>query len=63
MEKLYVNEIAPDGSVSTLGLLYSQPEARQTVEKLRANPERAGYAYEIVAAPRHAPAEKSAARS
>jgi hypothetical protein len=53
MDKLYVNEIAPDGTVSTVGLFYSQPEAQKIVELLRANPDRAAYRYEIVEAVRH----------
>ena len=53
MEKLYVNEIRPDGEVSTLGLFYSQAEAEKIVEKLRGNPDRVNYRYEIVAAVRH----------
>ena len=53
MEKLYVNEIAPDGTVSTLGLFYSQAEAQKIVQLLRANPDRAAYRYEIVTAVRH----------
>lgn len=58
MEKLYVNEIGPDGAVSTLGLFYSQLEAQRIVEMLRSNPERTGYRYEIVEAKRHTLAEK-----
>ena len=49
MDKLYVNEIGPDGSVSTVGLFYSQLEAERVVDILRANPERRGHRYEIVA--------------
>ena len=41
MEKLYVNEIGPDGEVSTVGLFYSQPEAQKIVDMLRADPDRA----------------------
>ncbi|MBM4263764.1 MAG: hypothetical protein FJ143_04700 [Deltaproteobacteria bacterium] len=63
MEKLYVNEIAPDGTVSTLGLFYSQPEAERAADKLRANPERTAYRYEIVEAVRHVLAEKQSTRS
>lgn len=58
MEKLYVNEIAPNGEVSTVGLFYSQAEAQRIVDMLRANPDRAGYRYEIVAAVRHVLAER-----
>ena len=53
MEKLYVNEIGVDGEVSTVGLFYSQTEAQNIVAILRANPDRAGYRYEIVEAVRH----------
>ncbi len=60
MEKLYVNEIGPDGHVSTAGLFYSLAEAQRIVEMLRANPERAGYRYEIVEAVRHTLTEKQA---
>ena len=38
MEKLYVNEIRPDGEISTVGLFYSLPEAQKIVDLLRANP-------------------------
>jgi hypothetical protein len=62
MEKLYVNEIAPDGAVSTVGLFYSQTEAEKIVDLLRAIPERAGYRYEIVEAVRHLLTAKIAAR-
>ena len=58
MEKLYVNTIAPDGQVSTVGMFYSQPEAQRIVDMLRADPERAGYRYEIVEAVRHVLSEK-----
>lgn len=52
MEKLYVNEIGPDGAVSTVGLFYSRAEAEKIVAMLRGNPDRAGYRYEIVEAMR-----------
>jgi hypothetical protein len=58
MQKLYVNEIAPDGTVSTVGLFYSQAEAQEIVDELRANPDRAAYRYEIVEAVRHILSEK-----
>jgi hypothetical protein len=58
MEKLYVNEIAPDGKVSTVGLFYSQAEAQAVVDELRANPDRAAYRYEIVEAVRQILSEK-----
>lgn len=63
MEKLYVNEIGPNGSVSTVGLFYSQPEAQRIVDLLRANPERSGYRYEIVEAVRHLLSEKASSRA
>jgi len=63
MEKLYVNEIAPDGTVSAVGLFYSQAEARKIVELLRANPDRAAYRYEIVEAARQILSEKESRRS
>jgi hypothetical protein len=53
MEKLYVNEIGPDGEVSTVGLFYSQAEAQKIVDMLHANPDRVGYRYEIIEAVRH----------
>jgi hypothetical protein len=59
MEKLYVNEIGPDGEVSTVGLFYSQAEAQKIVDMLRANPERPAYRYEIVPAERHILAERT----
>ena len=62
MEKLYVNEIGPDGDVSTVGLFYSQAEAEKIVETLRADSERMGYRYEIVEAVRHTLSEKQAGR-
>jgi hypothetical protein len=59
MEKLYVNEIGPDGEVSTVGLFYSQGEAQKIVDMLRADPDRASYQYEIVEAVRHVLAERN----
>jgi len=60
MEKLYVNEIGPDGVVSTVGLFYSQAEAQKIVALLRANPDRAAYRYEVVEAVRQIlPSKKS----
>lgn len=50
MEKLYVNEIRPNGEVSTVGLFYSQAEAENIVALLRSLPEKADCRYEIVAA-------------
>jgi len=63
MEKLYVNEIGPDGAVSTVGLFYSHPEAQRIVDLLRADPARAVYRYEIVEAVRTTLSEKHASRS
>jgi hypothetical protein len=60
MEKLYVNEIGPNGDVSTMGLFYSQAEAEKIVDMLRANPDRVSYRYEIVEAVRHTLSEKQA---
>jgi hypothetical protein len=48
MEKLYVNEIRPDGEVSTVGLFYSRGEAENIVAQLRRVPERANCRYEII---------------
>ncbi len=62
MEKLYVNEIRPDGTVSTVGLFYSEAEAAKIVAMLRANPDRAAYRYEIVEAVRHILSEKDSLR-
>jgi hypothetical protein len=59
MEKLYVNEIAPNGTFSTVGLFYSQAEAQNVVELLRANRDRAAYRYEIVEAVRQILSEKA----
>lgn len=62
MEKLYVNEIRPDGEVSTVGLFYSQAEADKIVAMLRAVPDRAACHYEIIEAVRHILAEKGSQR-
>jgi hypothetical protein len=62
MEKIYVNEIGPDGEVSTVGLFYSQAEAQKIVDLLRANPERPACRYEIVPAEKYILAEKNAKR-
>jgi hypothetical protein len=48
MEKLYVNEIRPDGDISTVGLFYSRGEAENIVTQLRKLPEKSGLRYEIV---------------
>jgi hypothetical protein len=50
MEKLYVNEIPPNGEVSTVGLFYSRAEAENIVAQLRRLPEKADCRYEIVEA-------------
>ena len=63
MEKLYVNQIGPDGELSTVGLFYSQAEAEKIVVMLRDIPERATFRYEIVPAVRHLLAEKGAPRT
>ncbi|HXV49183.1 MAG TPA: hypothetical protein VEB61_10295 [Candidatus Binatia bacterium] len=59
MEKLYVNEIGPDGEVSTVGLFYSRAEAHKIVDMLRADPDRSSYRYEIVQAARQILSEKT----
>jgi hypothetical protein len=58
VEKLYVNEIGPDGKVSTVGLFYSQAEAEKVVAMLRDIPERSACRYEIVEAVRHLLSDK-----
>lgn len=63
MEKLYVNEMGPDGAVSTVGLFYSQAEAQKIADTLRADPDRAAYRYEIVEAIRHTLSEKQSRRA
>jgi hypothetical protein len=63
MEKLHVNEIAPDGVVSTVGLFYSKAEAQKIVDMLRANPDRTGCRYDIIEAVRHVLSPKSSQRS
>jgi hypothetical protein len=63
MEKLYVNEIRPDGEVSTVGLFYSRAEAEKIVAMLREIPEQSACRYEIVQAKRHLLSEKSAPRA
>lgn len=47
MEKLYVNEIRPDGDVSTVGLFYSRGEAESIVAQLQSIPEKQNCRYEI----------------
>jgi hypothetical protein len=63
MEKLYVNEIRPDGAVSTVGLFYSRTEAEKIVAILRDIPEQAACCYEIVQAVRHVLAERGTQRA
>jgi hypothetical protein len=53
MEKLYVNEIRPNGEVSTVGLFYSHSEAENIVVQLRRIPEKSDCRYEIIEAVRH----------
>lgn len=48
-----MNEIGPDGKVSTVGLFYSQAEAQKIIDMLQSIPERASYRYEIIEAVRH----------
>ncbi len=50
MEKLYVNEIRPNGEVSTVGLFYSRDEAEKIVAQLRSLPAKADCGYQIVEA-------------
>jgi hypothetical protein len=47
MEKLYVNEIRPDGEVSTVGLFYSRGEAEHIIAQLQSIPEKSDCYYEI----------------
>jgi hypothetical protein len=47
MKKLYVNEIRPDGEVSTVGLYYFRSEAENVVAQLRTIPEKSNCRYEI----------------
>ena len=63
MEKLYVNEIRPDGEVSTIGLFYSRAEAESIVAELCATPDRADCRYEIIEAVRHVLSVKDSQRS
>jgi hypothetical protein len=55
MDKLYVNEIGPDG---TVGLFYSRAEAEKIVALLRAVADRAACRYEVVDAVRSILSEK-----
>lgn len=45
--KLYVNEIRPNGEVSTVGLFYSWEEAESVVRQLRSLPEKRDCQYAI----------------
>jgi hypothetical protein len=63
MEKLYVNEIGPNGDVSTVGLFYSRAEADKIVAMLSDIPERSARRYEIVPAVRHLLTEKMTEKS
>lgn len=63
MEKLYVNEIRPNGEVSTVGLFYSRAEAENIVAQLRRVPERSDCRYEIIEALRHVLSIKDPQRS
>ena len=63
MEKLYVNEIRPDGGVSTVGLFYSRGEAEHIVAQLRVIADRGDCRYEIIEAVRHVLSEKDSQRS
>jgi hypothetical protein len=50
MEKLYVNEIRPNGELSTVGLFYSRGEAENIIAQLRSIPEKVDCRYEIIEA-------------
>lgn len=63
MDKLYINEIRPDGKVSTVGLFYSRAEAENIVAQLRSDPDRADCHYEIIEAVRHVLSVKDPQRS
>jgi hypothetical protein len=63
MKKLYVNEIRPNGEVSTVGLFYSQAEAESIVAQLRGITDNGDCRYEIVEAVRHVLSVKDPQRS
>ena len=63
MKKLYVNEIRPNGEVSTVGLFYSQAEAESIVAQLRRITDSSDCRYEIVEAVRHVLSVKDPQRS
>lgn len=48
MEKLYVQEIRPDGEVSTVGLFYSRAEVEGIVAQLRSLPDKRSCRYQIL---------------
>jgi len=54
MEKLYVQEIRPDGGVSTVGLFYSRGEAEHVVAKRQNLADKQSCRYEIAEAVTHA---------
>ena len=47
MEKFYVQEIRPNGEISTVGLLYSREEAEGIVNQLQSLSEKRDCKYEI----------------
>jgi len=51
MEKIYVNEIRPDGEISAVGLFYSRKEAEVIVKQLQSLPEKQDCKYEITDTP------------
>ena len=51
MEKFYVNEIRPDGVISTVGQYYSREEAENIVQQLQALPEKQDCKHEITDTP------------
>ncbi len=51
MEKIYVNEIRPDGEISTVGLFYSREEAEGIVKQLQSLPEKQNCKYKITDTP------------
>ncbi len=51
MEKFYVNEIRPNGEISTVGLYYSREEAEGIVKQLQDLPEKQDCKYEITDTP------------
>ena len=51
MEKWYLNEIRPNGEISTVGLYYSRDEAEAISRQLKEIPEKQDCRYEISASP------------